>query len=155
FSSDPAGRNRYTLLGSYDTITNKPSYGAEYVNSSLPTNIGLGYADSVSYLGASSRTVESRLGHVNITNPSWPFNSNFFYWNLGGQWGDTAGNYQTYRRIGPTAALVYNRMQTPLNTWGGYMAEIGQQQFLADGGNYTAYGRTYVHGALTFPIFGA
>lgn len=34
--SDPAGRNNYSLFGAVDTITQRPSYGINYVNSSLP-----------------------------------------------------------------------------------------------------------------------
>lgn len=38
-NNDPAGRNKYSLFGSYDTLTRKPSYGFNYVNSSLPVDL--------------------------------------------------------------------------------------------------------------------
>lgn len=151
-NSDPAGRNTYSIAGSYDTITKKPSYGLNYVNSSLPTDIGMSYGRSVTYLGASNRIVESQAGALNLAN-TWPFNNRFIKWNVGGQMSETKGT-QVYRRSGPGGGITYSRLEHPLNTGAGFVAELTHQEYLSQP-NYTAYGRTYAHGAMTFNVFGA
>ena len=153
FNYDPTGRNTYTLDASIDSITGRPSYDVSYTNGSLPLNIGLGYSDYISYLGASKQAIESRTGGISFSDAMWPFNSSFVSWHLGEQWSDTSGVFGRYRRLGPNIGLAYNRMQTPLNTWAGYMLEANFQDNLPNG-NYVQYARTYVHGAVTFPVFG-
>lgn len=151
-NGDPAGRNHYTLNGAYDSITKKPSYGASYVNSSLPTDIGLSYGKSVTYLGASARVLESQAANFSLTN-TWPFNNRFTRWSVGGLWTETESSLTTYRRSGPTAGIQYSRLQHPLNTWYGIHAAISHEEFLAQK-NYLAYGRTYAHLAEQFQLGG-
>lgn len=153
-NSDPAGINTYSLAAQYDTVTRKPAYGASYMNASFPLNFAVDYAHTVSYLGASRRTVVGNGANLNFSDPAWPFNSTFWRWNLGGAWTDTTGAFNRYKRLGPGGGLTYNRMDTPINTWGGWLFSVSHQEYLAQA-NYLAYGRSYVRTALKFPIFGA
>lgn len=142
-NQDPLGRNQYTLLASYDTVTNEPSYGVTYVNSSLPTDIGLSYAKSVSYLGASGLTVNSENAGLSFTQ-FWPFNSRFSQWSLGGVYSDTQRGALEYKRLGPEVSWQYSRLQNPLNENFGYHMELAHQEYLEQN-NYLKYGRTYAH----------
>jgi hypothetical protein len=142
-NQDPAGRNEYSILGAYDTVTQKPSYGFSYVNHSLPTDIGFGYSKAVSYLGASDLTLESDSGSVNFAN-YWPFNTRNIKWSLGYLWDQTESATTTYKRSGPDLNFTYARMQNPLNEHWGTHFELAHQQYLDQGDNL-AYGRTYMH----------
>lgn len=152
-SADPAGRNQYSLFGSYDTITQKPSYGISYVNSSLPTDIGLSYGKSVSYLGASGYILESQNAALSLTN-TWPFNSRHTHWSVGGVWMDTQSGTTTYRRMGPSAGVQYSRMQHPLNSWLGVYASLGHDEFMPADNDYLTYGRTTSHLATNIQLGG-
>lgn len=146
-NQDPAARNQYTLFGSYDTVTKKPSYGASYINSSLPTDIGLNYAKSISYLGASGLTVESENAGLSFAQ-HWPFNSRFNKWALGGIYSDTQRETSTrrvqYKRMGPEISWQYSRLNNPLNERWGFHLELAHQEYLKQN-DYIDYGRSYAH----------
>lgn len=139
-TQDPAGRNQYSLLGSYDTITKKPSYGVSYANNSLPTEIGMSYGKSYSYLGASGLMVESQAATLNFSQ-YWPFNDRNTRWSLGGIWIDTES---VFRRMGPTLIFQKSTLNSPLNKWYGYFLRLQHTEYLKQG-NYLAYGRSFVH----------
>ncbi|MGE0528991.1 MAG: hypothetical protein AB7P49_18180, partial [Bdellovibrionales bacterium] len=143
-SRDPAGRNHYSLMGAFDTVTNKASYGVNYLNSSLPTDISLDYAKTQSYLGASGLTIESDSAGLGLSS-HWPFGSRNTKWGLGGVWMQTT-SATTFRRLGPEASLVYSRLQSPLNGAFGWHLEGRHRQFLEQDG-YLAYGHSYLHTA--------
>jgi len=150
--NDPAGRNEYTLFGSYDTVTQQPSYGIDYANHSFSSDIGLGYAKSVRYLAANDRTLESQATYANLTH-RWPFDSRFVTWSTGGLSVDTQGKFRDYHRAGPTGGLRYSRLSDPLGSWFGLQMEAQHEEFLA-GGNRLAYGRTRLHLAQSLSIGG-
>ncbi len=141
--SDPAGRNNYSLFGAVDTITQRPSYGINYVNSSLPTDIGLSYSKVVTYLGASNYTLESESAAVSFGS-HWPIDRHDFKWTVGGVT-NTTQSAITYRRIGPNVGAVYDRIQNPLNSWNGFLAEFSYQDYVRAESDDTAYDRTYGH----------
>lgn len=138
--SDPIGRNTYSLLGSYDTVTRKGSYGATYANTSLPSEIDLSYFKSYSYLGIAGATIESQAASLAFKQ-AWPFNSRRFDWSLGGLWMDTEN---TYRRLGPSLAAHYTRRPGVFARWWNFEAEVNHTEFLPQS-NYLAYGRSYAH----------
>ncbi len=140
FLQDPVGRNQVGLFASFDTITKKPSYGIDYLNHSLPSSIGLGYAKSVRYLSASELTLESSGAYATLIN-RWPFQSRNTSWNLGGIWVETQGARQTYQRQGPTVSLRHSRLNEPIGSWLGLQFELLHEEYLS-GGNNLAYGRT-------------
>jgi len=151
-NQDPIGRNQYTLLASYDTVTNEPSYGFSYLNSSLPTHVGVSYAKSVSYLGASGLTVNSQNASLNFSQ-HWPFNSRFSTWALGGVYNQTERSTATLKRLGPELSWRYSRLQNPLNERFGYHMEMAHQEYLEQEG-HLKYGRTYAHLATQMQTFG-
>ena len=143
--SDPAGRNKYSIFGTYDTVTKKPGYGISYINSSLPTDIGVNFAKTVSYLGASQHVIENQGGGVTLTN-DWPFDNRFTHWSVGGQINDTESSTIKYKRRGPTAGIQYSRLDHPLNDGIGWHASLSHEEFVGpvtDG--FTAYGHTSFH----------
>ncbi|HMN68735.1 MAG TPA: hypothetical protein PKC28_09390, partial [Bdellovibrionales bacterium] len=138
---DPAGRNHYSLLASYDTVTEIPSYGFSYVNSSLPTEIGLSYARSVSYLGASGLTLENQSAGLAFAN-RWPFNSRYALWSIGGVWDETEGIVSTYKRMGPEFTWTYSKLSSPTVDRLGVHAELSHREYLPQD-DYLDYGRSY------------
>ncbi len=151
-NQDPLGRNQYTLNASFDTVTDKPSYGFSYANSSTPVGMGLGYNRSVSYLGASGLVVESQAAAVSLI-PEWPFYSRFVNLSLGAGYGDTKRGAIEYKRLGPTASIEYSRLQNPLNERFGYHAELRHTEYIEQD-DYLKYARTYAHVATQATVFG-
>lgn len=149
-NQDPAMRNQYSLMASYDTVSKEPSYGFSYLNSSLPTDIGVSYAKAVSYLGASGLTVDSQGAALNFSQ-FWPFNSRFSKWAVGGQWTQTEQSTVTYKRAGPELSWQYSRLDNPLNENWGFHAEFAHQEYLKQS-DYLDYGRTYGHLAAIYNI---
>jgi hypothetical protein len=136
--NDPVGRNQYSIFGSYDTVTQKPSYGIDYANRSFPSEIGLGYSKTVRYLTADELTLENQAAAVTITN-RWPFNSRYATWSFGGLSIDTAGAYDDYVRQGPTFGFKYSKLQS--SSWFGFHLEGHHEEFIVSGENL-AYGRS-------------
>jgi hypothetical protein len=151
-NQDPAGRNQYSLMASYDTVTQEPSYGISYANHSLPTSIGLGYAKAVSYLGASGLTLESQDALLSFAQ-YWPFNTRHFRWTLSGLWSDTDGVVADYKRIGPELAMRYSSMDYTLNERWGTHLELSHQEYLEQNG-YLSYGRSYLGSAVSLQVGG-
>lgn len=137
---DPVGRNRYNLLGAYDTVTRRGSYGANFTNSSLPTNITLAYSKMETYLGASGAVFDSQMASVSFAQ-YWPFQNRNLQWSVGGLWLDTLG---LYHQIGPTVVWQYSHMDNPFNRWLGYHIEFSHTEYLPKE-NYVSYGRSYLH----------
>lgn len=150
-NNDPVGRNHYALAASFDTVTQKPAYGINYVNNSTPVGIGMSYAKAISYLGASQLTLESQSAGMDFTT-TWPALSRNFSWRMGGLWSDVNGPTLGFKRLGPLAAISYSRMNSPLNSRFGYLAELAHQQYVEQTG-YLAYARTYAHTALSVPVW--
>jgi hypothetical protein len=146
---DPAGRNAYALQASFDTITHKPSYGASYINSSTPVDIGLNYAKSVNYLGASGIEVDSTAAGADFT---YPF-SRFMQGSVGGIFRDTERGRFAYKRMGPEVWWRYSRLDNPLNERFGYHAELSHQEYTEQSG-YISYGRSYAYLAAQARTFG-
>lgn len=151
-NQDPAGRNQYTLMGAYDTVTKKPSYGAAYTNSSTPTDISLEYAKSISYLSASGLVVESQNAGLSFA-PNWPFRSRFMKWSLGGVWNSTARNTGDLNRMGPEVTWLYSRLDSPLNERWGWQLKLSHRDYLPQA-NYLDYERSYAHVATSYNMSG-
>jgi hypothetical protein len=149
FNSDPAGRNSYSAFASIDTITQDPSYGLTYTNSSTPVDIGVSYERLISYLGASSYTLKGQYATLDFSQ-FWPFNDRSFKWDVGGNWSELESGV-AYRRIGPNVGFSFNRLQNPWNSWYGVLLEGNQTQYLPEG-NYFSYGRSYLHMTNLFQL---
>lgn len=148
-ANDPAGRNAYSLSGSYDNVTRKGSYGGAFSNHSLPVDIDLSYNRSQSYLGASGLTIESQSARTTLSHP---VGSRYRQAELGALWSSTEGS-TTINRIGPQAGFTYSRLSGPLVDRFGYHAELSHTQYLEQG-DYLAYGRTYGHLATNIHLGG-
>lgn len=148
-NQDPAGRNHYSLLGSYDSVTKKDSFGVSYVNSSLPTDIGLGYAKAQTYLGASNVTIQRQVANLQFSN-YWPFNNRNTRWSLGGEYLETKRNTTT-KLMGPEAVFTYSRLQGPKVDWWGFHLKASHTQYLKQD-DYIDYGRSYLHVANVFHV---
>jgi hypothetical protein len=140
-AKDPIERNTLSLSGSFDTVTDKTSYGVGYQNRSLPMTLGTAYNHYVTYLGASGRVIESQDASIAA---SGLVGNRFNSWSLGGLWSQTEGAVNTFRRLGPSAGLAYNGTQSPYNDTFAVHAEAHHTQFLEQDG-YMAYGRSYAH----------
>jgi hypothetical protein len=151
-NQDPAGRNQYTLLGAYDTVTKKPSYGITYTNSSTPTDINLAYAKSISYLSASGLIVESQNAALSLA-PNWPFRSRFMKWSLGGVWNTTEQRSGDLKRMGPEVSWQYSRLESPLNERWGFQVKLAHTDYLPQS-NYLDYQRSYAHFATQYNMSG-
>ncbi len=151
-SQDPAGRNQYSLSAAYDTVTKEPSYGLSFINSSTPTEIGMGFNRSVSYLGASGQIVASQNAELNFS-PNWPFRSRFARWSLGGLWSETERARGNLRRIGPEVSWSYSKLENPLNERWGFHFRVSHQDYLNQE-NYLGYDRTSAHFATQLNMRG-
>ncbi len=143
-NADPVGRNRYSIAGAWDTVTRKPSYGLDYVNSSLPTDIGLAYGKSVYAVGAGPKIIESQFAGLNLIN-TWPFNTKYASWRLGGVYSDTESSSVKYKRMGPTTGVTYSRLDSPLNNRFGYHASVAHEEFIKNQNEWVGYGHTSFH----------
>ena len=146
-NNDPVGRNTYSLMGAYDTVTKEPSYGFDFINRSLPTSIGLGYSKAVSYLGASGLQIDSNNAFLAL-GTHWPFNSRRTQWALEGSYSEIDG-LNNYKRLGPGLSFSYSNLNSPLNDRWGFHLEANHREYLAQDG-YLAYGRSSAHLATTF-----
>lgn len=151
-NQDPAGRNQYTLLGAYDTVTKKPSYGVTYTNSSTPTDISMEYAKSISYLSASGLIVESQNAGLSFA-PNWPFRSRYTKWSLGGVWNSTKRASGDLKRMGPEVSWQYSRLESPLNERWGFQIRLSHRDYLPQT-NYLDYERSYAHIATQYNMSG-
>ena len=145
--ADPVGRNAYDLIGYYDTVTRRGSYAVDYLNTSLPSQIGLGYGKVQTYLGASGVLLQSQNAYLRFTQ-NWPFNTRQASWSLGGVWLDSTSTVASYRRIGPQVSFRASNFDSPLGAWHGVQFEASHAQYLNEP-NYYAYGRTALHLAQT------
>ena len=63
-ANDPVGHHSYSLLASYDTLSNKPSIFAAYTNATLATPVTLDLYDYYEYIYAISE-----IRHTTLVNP--------------------------------------------------------------------------------------
>jgi hypothetical protein len=138
--NDPIGRNAYSLLASYDTISKRMSYGFDYVNHSFVVDINPSFAHAQSYLGASGYTVTSDTAALTFAS-HWPMNSRFQTWRLGGLYAKSESAITT-KRIGPAVDYQFSNLGSSTRQWFSWQAELSHQQFLEQTG-YLAYGRSY------------
>ncbi len=146
--SDPIGRNSYGLFGSYDTITEKPSYGFGYQNRSFPVGLSLDYGKFVTYLGASAVTTESQDAGLGFFGN---LGTRFTRWNLGGQYSETQGVLVKYKRMGPEVGLSYSGLSSPYHDHVRWHLEASHRQYLEQDG-FVSYGRSYAHIAMVANI---
>ena len=151
-NQDPAEKNRYELLASYDSITKKPSYGGSFVNRSTPVDIGAGYQHSISYLGASQVTLESQAVDLDFSS-HWPFNSRRLKWTLGGTAEQVDGVFGTYKRQGPQAGLSWRPSSDEFYERWSLQMDLFHQQYVGSG-DQLAYGRSYLGLANRFTLSG-
>ena len=139
-SADPAGRNSYSLNGSYETLTQKGSYGLSYLNQSLPVDIGLSYDKYQSYLGASDLSLESQEAILSFSSA---LGNRWQNLRLNLLWESTTGS-QVASRMGPELAYTYHRLTAPRAGQIGYQIDLSHTQYLKSH-DYLAYGRTAAH----------
>lgn len=142
--SDPIGRNRYSLFGSYDSVTQKPSYGVGYQNRSFPIGISADYSKYVTYLTAGGTETESNDGGFGFFGN---LGTRYTAWNLNGIYSETQGLRSKYKRMGPEARLEYSGLSSPYRGKVRWHLEGSHRQFLEQDG-YLAYGRSYAHIAM-------
>jgi hypothetical protein len=106
-SADPVGHHAYSLLASYDTLTNKPSGFLSYTNSLLPTPITLNLSDYSEYI----YTI-GFVRHSTVVNPVLtsfiPSLSNDFKMGLGWNYFQSAYLGDTIVRNGPSVFVSYS-----------------------------------------------
>ncbi len=139
-AEDPVGRNRYSLLGAYDTVTRKGTYGASITNSSLSADISASYNKSQNYLGASTLTIETQSAELLLSKPLW---SRYREFEMGTEWNLTDGA-KTLTRMGPRVGFTYSSLKDPRKERLGLHARAVHRQFLQLGDSL-AYGHTSLH----------
>ncbi len=146
--SDPIDRNRYSLFGSYDTVTKEPSYGIGYMNRSNPIGLTLDYGKYVTYLGASGRIIESQDAGLGFFGN---LGTRYTSWNLNGSFSETEGTTRSYKRVGPELGVQYSGLNSPYHGQVRWHLEAHHRQYLKQDG-YLAYGRSYAHIAMVANI---
>jgi len=136
-ASDPLGKNSYTLLGEWDTLTKKVGGGATYTNRSTPVEIDLDAGQFYSYFYSNDLTVKDTSVGIdgNVTLVSFWKN-----WNVGVGWRHSNTDLVTreYERSGPEAHLNYNtavRRGYQISPESGIGFSLMNQDYIADLGN--------------------
>lgn len=132
YNMDPVGRNEYSLLGSYDSVTRKGGFGFDYANSSTPATLDLSYSRFQNYLGASGITLENQRARIGAGFFLFP-HSKFWRANVSGLWTQIEGT-ETVRRLGPGVGLHYSRLENPFSNRG-YAFSVNHREFIPQGQN--------------------
>jgi hypothetical protein len=106
-SADPLGKNAYSLMAEWDTLTKKTGVTAGYVNNSTPITFGLSASQVYRY----NYTTESALRDTSgMVSGSYNIPFMFRTWNLGLSWrsSETELRAATFRRNGPLVTLAFN-----------------------------------------------
>lgn len=153
--TDPLGYHNYILEGSYDSVTMKGGYGAQYVNSWTPVDISLMGAESNEPLtGDSDIVLTNRLAAIGgsfYLTSSDRWQSAFNYAHLETRWGKNV-----LRRQGPSLgfSVSTSAWPDPTNTDEKSYRNLARLELLytqfIEQKNYIDYGRTEVNlGAAT------
>ena len=138
---DPLGRNEYTLLGRWDTLTQKPTVGFSYWNRYTPVNLGFSLSHSQVFFYPRN---------TSITFNSYSFVASYFFWRRRLQlnlfWNSNqqiSGDSHLLRRGPQLEALYSNRIQREFLTSTGWQARLGYKAFWPSQGN-VSYTETYL-----------
>lgn len=125
-AADPVGVNQYLLSGSYDSLTEKGSYGLAYMNQSFPTSIGLQAAQFQEHLGASDISFEKRNLGGEFTLPISR------RWLIGTGYEKTTSklNSNQLEREGPEVFSTYSSLLDRRYSEFGSLASVSFKKFL-------------------------
>ncbi|MEM7645340.1 MAG: hypothetical protein AAF203_00400 [Pseudomonadota bacterium] len=142
---DPLGINSVSLVGQYDTLTNKAGISASYINNSYPVSLGLGVAQLPSFFFPT----QSTLNFTNLTALAATRFAALDNARIRFQWNYSALDFGTdlFLRQGPQLEVGYSstkRNNNDISASSGWRFQLGHKNFLADLGNQS-YGETYSH----------
>jgi Tol biopolymer transport system component len=144
-AGDPLGINTLSLVGQWDTLTERAGASVTYLNRSTPLTMGVALSDTYNYFYPTDTT-------LNFTNASaifsyrWPFLDNFqstFRWNFS----QLAFGPDLFIRQGPQLQISYSDIEQyaqGVSPHEGWRFQLGHREFLTDLSN-EAYGETYAH----------
>ncbi len=106
-ASDPLGKNSYSLMAEWDTLTTKTGVTAGYVNTSTPVALGVSGSQMYRYNYSNKTSLRDSSGTLSAS-----YNIPFMFrnWTLGVNWkvSETEFTTTTYRRQGPSATIGFN-----------------------------------------------
>ncbi|MCB0362149.1 MAG: hypothetical protein KDD35_05490, partial [Bdellovibrionales bacterium] len=106
-AGDPLGKHSYLLDASYDTLTEKPSYGVHYLNATTSVDWNLSFSEVQQYLSAYDAILTDRgagvLGNFYLSSQSERFRGG-----LGYSYIESESPYAKTKRQGPTASFLYS-----------------------------------------------
>lgn len=106
-AGDPLGKHSYLLNASYDTVTQKPSYGVSYLNATTPIDLSLSYSEIQQYLSGYDATLTDRAAAAN-SSFYLPLLSDRFRGGLGYMFVETESIATDIKRQGPSASIRYS-----------------------------------------------
>ncbi|MCJ8275773.1 MAG: PD40 domain-containing protein, partial [Bdellovibrionales bacterium] len=143
-AGDPLGINSYSLIGQWDTLTQKTGAAFNFFNNSLPVTLGVGAADMYSYFYATGAILNFK-NYTAMT--SWRMFSPRLRFMA--RWNYSRLNFTNneFVRQGPQVQMSYARVEqkgnqsSPTGCW---IAQLGYKAYLPALGN-TFYRETYAH----------
>lgn len=136
-ASDPLGKNSYSLMAEWDTLTKKTGVSAAYTNNSTPVELGVAASQVYRYNYTSETSLRDTSGAVSA---SYDIPFMFRNWTLGTswRWSETEFTTLTYRRSGPSVVLGFNsaiQRGYEISPGSGMSTSLSHQAFLEDLGN--------------------
>lgn len=133
-AADPVGVNQYLLSGSYDSLTEKGSYGFAYMNQSFPVGIGVEASQFQEHLGASDISFEKTHLGGEFTLPLSR------RWLIGTGYETTSSklNSNKLEREGPEVFSTYSSLLDRRYSEFGSLASVSFKKFL-HGSDRVAY----------------
>lgn len=146
-ANDPLNINSWYLNGSFDTVTDKVSYGVGYYNQSTPVGLGLDYAEFQNFLPGTSLVLTNRFSAAS-TSFFLPWLSYKWRGYLSYVYDETETEFEVLKGAGPSAGFSYAGSDQDVNatdtTKGSSLISVAHTEYLEQD-NYYKFGRTRAH----------
>jgi hypothetical protein len=145
-SSDPLGKNTYSVMAEWDTLTQKTGISANYFNNSTPVELGISGSQVYRYNYTTETILRDTSGAL-MGSYDIPFM--FRNWTLGlsWRWSETEFPSVTYRRTGPSATLGFNnaiQRGYEISPPSGVTTSLSHQTYFEEMGNL-GYNKTNIN----------
>lgn len=141
---DPLSINSYFLNGSFDTATEKFSYGVGYLNKSTPIDLYGSYSEFQNFLPVTGQTFTNRFSTIQGSF-FIPGLSHNWRGNVGAVYEETEDADEVLKGLGPTTGISYSTAQEDLNsnrtTKSNFLASVNHTEYYPQDGFYS-FGKT-------------
>jgi hypothetical protein len=144
-AGDPLGKNTYSIIGQWDTLTRKAGVSASYFNNSLPVTLGFGGADVYTYFYSTDDVLHFQNFSSLINWRLW-FNKKIQTL-LKFNFSRLSFTNNELERQGPQVQVSYSdvkRKGNQIAASSGWNAQLGHKAYLSSLAT-TAYDETYAH----------